>query len=89
MLTPADASLVRNLLAVAAERTGQQSLLGMPYFADAGPFRQAGADAVLFGPGDPSLAHTAEESIELEQLYMATEIILELLARHQKRSLLA
>ncbi len=89
MLTPADASLVRNLLAVTAERTGQQKLLGMPYFADAGPFRQTGADAVLFGPGDPSHAHTADESIELEQLYMATEIILELLTRHQKHSLLA
>ncbi len=88
MMTEADRPLVKNVLAVASARTNQDKLLAMSGFADSGPLHQSGADAIIFGPGSADQAHTADEFIELDQLFMATEIILELLARHQDRSVL-
>lgn len=76
---PPDAPIARRLLSLCREANGQSGPLGVNYFADTGPFDQAGIDAVLFGPGDIAQAHTADEYLELEQLYQATEIILTLL----------
>ncbi|MFQ6047903.1 MAG: M20 family metallopeptidase [Phycisphaerae bacterium] len=88
METPADAALVRNSLAVAGRYTGQGQPAGMPYFADSGPLRASGAEVVIFGPGQPAQAHTADEFIELDQLYLGAQIVLELLGAHQDRSVL-
>jgi acetylornithine deacetylase len=52
------------------------------YFANSGPFSEAGIVSVLFGPGDIAQAHTAEEYLDLDQLYQATEIILTLLVEN-------
>jgi acetylornithine deacetylase len=85
---PPDAPVARNLMEICREFNGQTDPLGVNYFADTGPFDQAGIHSVLFGPGDIAHAHTVDEYIELDQLYQATEIILTLLTRHAGRSML-
>jgi acetylornithine deacetylase/succinyl-diaminopimelate desuccinylase-like protein len=85
---PPDAAIARKLLAICREANGQAAPLGVNYFADTGPFDQAGVQAVLFGPGDIAQAHTADEYIELDQLYQGTEIMLTLLTSHAGRRVL-
>ena len=63
------------LLAICREDNGQDAPLGVNYFADTGPFDQAGVQAVLFGPGDIAQAHTADEWIELPQLAQAQQLL--------------
>jgi acetylornithine deacetylase len=84
-----DAAIARKLLAVCREANAQTGPLGVNYFADTGPFDQAGIQSVLFGPGDIAQAHTADEYLELEQLYQAAEIMLTLLTSHAGRRILA
>jgi succinyl-diaminopimelate desuccinylase len=85
---PPDAPVARKLLALCREVNGQDGPRGVNYFADTGPFNEVGIAAVLFGPGDIAQAHTADEYVELEQLYQATEIILTLLTSHAGRSII-
>lgn len=86
---PTDAPIARKVLEVCRQANGQQTPLGVNYFADTGPFDQAGIQSVLVGPGDIAQAHTADEYIELDQLYQGTEIILNLLTSHAGRAILA
>ncbi len=83
---PADTPVAARLLEVCREYNGQESPCGVNYFADTGPFNDAGIRAVLFGPGDIEQAHTADEFLELDQLYQATEILLAFLIGHAGRS---
>lgn len=85
---PPDAPLPRKLLALCREANGQDAPRGVNYFADTGPFSETGITALLFGPGDIAQAHTAEEYVELEQVFQATEIVLELLTGHAGRSII-
>lgn len=87
--TPPDAPLVRRLREVCGRAHGDSDPRGVNYFADTGPFSQAGILAVLFGPGDIAQAHTADEYLALEQLYQATEILLTLLMENAGRSIVA
>lgn len=77
-----DAAIARKLMALCRQANGQDAPLGVDYFADTGPFDQAGIEAVLFGPGDIVQAHTADEYLELAQLDEATAILLTLLTDH-------
>lgn len=63
-----DAPLVRLAVdaARAAGRKGQT--LGLPYGTEASKFAPAGIPTVILGPGEPGLAHTARESIALDDL---------------------
>ncbi|MGQ9649553.1 MAG: M20 family metallopeptidase [Phycisphaerae bacterium] len=85
---PADKPLPRKLLALCREANGQSAPRGVNYFADTGPFSEAGITSVLLGPGDIAQAHTADESVELQQVYQATQIILALLTRHAGQSII-
>ncbi len=62
-------------LTSAVERvTGQRPrVMGVPYGTDAGPLSAAGTPCVVFGPGDIAQAHTKDESIELDQVRLASE----------------
>ncbi len=75
--TPADDPRVRRLLSACEARTGQTGPEGVHFYADSGPFSAAGIISVLLGPGDIAQAHTAAEFLELDQLYLATEIALD------------
>ncbi len=85
--TPRDTPLVENLLAVCEPLTGQSDPEGVNYYTDSGPFHAGGISCVVFGPGDIAQAHTAAEYVELDQLYLATEIALGWLNAGTNRSL--
>ncbi|HEV3473463.1 MAG TPA: M20/M25/M40 family metallo-hydrolase [Actinomycetota bacterium] len=66
---PADASLVRTIAAAVEDVTGAEAeLIGFRGTSDARFYAEAGAEVLVFGPGDIMLAHTARESIDLDQL---------------------
>lgn len=46
-----------------------------PWFCDAAIFAARGVPAVAFGPGSTAQAHTADEFVELEQVYRAGWIV--------------
>lgn len=85
--TPPDAPMVRKLLDVCRRAQDRAEPRGVNYFADSGPFSEAGILSVIFGPGDIAHAHTAGEYLELEQLFLATEIIVTLLTENAGRSI--
>lgn len=63
-----------------AAATGQrEALTTAPWFCDAGIFAAHGMPAVAFGPGNIGQAHTADEFIELHEVFRATQIIEEFL----------
>jgi succinyl-diaminopimelate desuccinylase len=44
-------------------------------------FGAVGVDAVNFGPGEPALAHTVDESVSIDALVRSYEVLAELLCR--------
>ncbi len=52
-----------------------------PYATNGGFYAQVGIPSVVFGPGDIADAHTKDESIELEQVVIATEVLAHVLSR--------
>jgi succinyl-diaminopimelate desuccinylase len=66
---PADAPLVRTMVAAVDEVTGiEPEVIGFRGASDARFLAEAGAEVIVFGPGDITLAHTARESIDLDDL---------------------
>jgi acetylornithine deacetylase/succinyl-diaminopimelate desuccinylase family protein len=64
----------------ACEAAGTTPVLGVADYATDGCILQAaGMPTLVFGPGDIAQAHTAEESIEIEQIFQARRIVEELL----------
>ena len=65
----------------AVEKTIPNPTIGVCQFAtDAGSFSQLNIPTPVFGPGDEKQAHTADESIEIEQLQKGLEIYQAVLA---------
>lgn len=65
----ADAPLVATVAGAVAEVTGAPpQQIGFRGTSDARFLAEAGADVLVFGPGEIELAHTARESIDLDQL---------------------
>lgn len=53
----------------------QRRTWGVDYFCDAAPLAAAGIPSVVFGPGDISQAHTADEWISIRSLEKGTAIL--------------
>lgn len=67
-----DARLVRECAGAVTEATGRPAeLMGFRGASDARFLAEAGADVVVLGPGDISLAHTAHESVDLDEVEAA------------------
>lgn len=56
-----------------------QETVGAPWFCDAAIFAEHGIPSVAFGPGNVAQAHTADEFIELDEVFRAAQIIEEFL----------
>ena len=63
------AEIVSTVTAAVEEATaGPATIMGFRGASDARFFSQHGADVVVWGPGDITLAHTAHESIDIDEL---------------------
>jgi succinyl-diaminopimelate desuccinylase len=72
---PSDHPAVVATAAVVAEVTGRTAPVGTWEFAtDGGHYAVAGMAPVGFGPGDPYLAHTVDECLEIAELEVALEV---------------
>ena len=66
----------------ACESAGTEPLLGTAdYATDACTLQAAGIPTLVFGPGDVAQAHTADESIDVEEILQARRILNALLFR--------
>lgn len=78
---PVDAPIVREL-SHAMEGLGEVvGVEGMSAWTDAALLNEAGIPAICYGPGDISLAHSAEEFIPLTEIDRATEVLAALARR--------
>lgn len=67
--------LVRSLVMAMTQVTGcKPTIKGMPAFTDGALLQAAGIPAVVFGPGDLSLAHSDNEHVPLADLLTAAQI---------------
>ena len=69
--TPLDAPLVRTAQAVARELQLPDEVVGYQQASDGRFFAERGVPTVLFGPGDPDVAHTPDESVDLNDVITA------------------
>jgi acetylornithine deacetylase len=72
---PEDAPVVRALDAALRASGERPVVIGVTAWTDAALLNAAGIPAICFGPGDMSLAHAAEEWIELEEVERATRVL--------------
>lgn len=69
--TPLDVPLVRTAQEVARELTLPQEVVGYHQASDGRFFAERGVPTILFGPGDPEVAHTPDESVDLNDVITA------------------
>jgi acetylornithine deacetylase len=75
---PVDAPIVRALDA-ALRAAGEGSRVeGMTAWTDAALLNAAGIPAICFGPGDITLAHAAEEFVDIVEIERATDVLTKL-----------
>ncbi|MEO8336769.1 MAG: ArgE/DapE family deacylase [bacterium] len=70
-----NAPIVRELHHAMEEHGEAGGIEGMSAWTDAALLNEAGIPTVLFGPGDISLAHAAEEYIVLDEIDRASEVL--------------
>jgi succinyl-diaminopimelate desuccinylase len=69
--TPLDALLVRTAQGVAREIHLSDEIVGYHQASDGRFFAERGVPTILFGPGDPEVAHTPDESVDLNDVITA------------------
>lgn len=70
-----DAAVVRAVESALVASGESPVIAGVTAWTDAALLNAAGIPAICFGPGDMSLAHAAEEWIELDQVERATRVL--------------
>jgi len=71
--TAADTLLVRTAQSVARELALSPELVGYQQASDGRFFAERGIPTMLFGPGDPTLAHTPHESVDVDEVIIAAK----------------
>lgn len=69
--TPLDAPLVRTAQDVARELQLPSEVVGYHQASDGRFFAERGVPTIIFGPGDPEVAHTPDESVDLNDVISA------------------
>lgn len=69
------ANLVARLSAAIDGVIGGHQVQAVPYGTDAAPLAESGIPSVVFGPGDIARAHTCDESVPLDEVEQASEIL--------------
>jgi acetylornithine deacetylase/succinyl-diaminopimelate desuccinylase family protein len=73
---------VASLVAAACEATlGRAQFKAVPWTANSGIFKEAGIPCIVFGPGSGGQAHTADESVDLDQVVKAVDVYAEIIRR--------
>ena len=67
--------LAESMLAAAGQAGVPSEPVGVPYGTDAAAIGAAGVPSVVFGPGSIDQAHTVDESVSLEQVNQAAEVL--------------
>ncbi len=70
-----DSPLVRSLLDAVGDEGVEPEVRGMSAWVDAALLNEAGTPAVCFGPGSISMAHKAEEWVEVAEVEAAARIL--------------
>ena len=78
----ADAPVVQTLLAARESLTQQRGLGAATFGSDAGHFATAGIPVVLFGPGQISDAHAANEFVDEQEILACAKVLAVAMARH-------
>ena len=78
--TPADSPLVTSLIELTEKRTGEApEPIGVPSWTDAHNMVDfGGAEAVVYGPGDFTTAHTPQEHIDVNRIVECADVFVEL-----------
>jgi len=71
--TPVDTPLVRTAQGVARELGLSPEPVGYQQASDGRFFAEQGIPTILFGPGDPALAHTPQESVDVNDVVTAAK----------------
>jgi acetylornithine deacetylase len=72
---PAEAELVRGLLAAGARHGVAPVVEGMSAWVDAALLNEAGIPAVCYGPGSIDQAHTADEWIDIDEITTCADVL--------------
>jgi acetylornithine deacetylase len=75
MEVPRESPVVERLAEAVRGVTGSVTIESAQYATDAGIYAAAGIPTVVFGPGDITQAHTADEWINLEEVRSASAVI--------------
>jgi acetylornithine deacetylase/succinyl-diaminopimelate desuccinylase-like protein len=75
MEVPEDMEDIGRLRGAIESVAGSAVVESAHYATDAGIFASAGIPCVVFGPGDIADAHTAKESLDINELLQAGEIL--------------
>lgn len=78
---PTDSAVVRTLQAALAEHGIEPEVRGMTAWVDAALLNEAGIPAVCFGPGHIEDAHSADESVEIDQIDAAHAVLSDFIHR--------
>lgn len=73
--TPADSAFVGTMIKAAEEINGKVAVNGAGSHTDMGWFVHTGIPTINFGPGNPKMAHQADEYIELEEYITGIKIL--------------
>lgn len=79
--TPTEHPFVQTVVEAAHAVYGKGKIVGIGSHSDMGWYVHTGIPTINFGPGDPKIAHQADEFIDLEEYLLSIKIIAEMIVQ--------